>query len=200
MKLIRPNKDTLTLRDLSESEIVSLINLFTSEVWKAEYDFPEYPKWDNWSELIPLTFSGKCISKEKLLEFIKTGVYKTYHENNLIYIGETRSSTRHGMWARRNDFKSTVRGKLNQNGICTNGIQNPYGNGTKFLEIFGVEEMKNVSHRFHVVHSLFCKQAELEQLQMFYDKHKKLPVLHSEIDYNRITKKREESNLNQFFN
>ncbi len=73
MKLISPNKDSLILRDLSESEVESLIKLFTSEVWNAEYDFPEYPKWDSWSELIPLTFSGKCISKEKLLEFTKTG-------------------------------------------------------------------------------------------------------------------------------
>ena len=93
-----------------------------------------------------------------------------------------------GMWARRLDFLSTVRGNEE--------IKNPYGNGTKFIEVFGVEEIKNVSHSFHTVHPIFCKDAELEQLQMFYDEHGNLPALQSEIDYKRISKN---NNLLSFY-
>ena len=187
MKIIRPNSDSLIVKDLTESQIDSLIHIFTSQSWNAEYDLPEYPIWNNWSDSIPLNVAGKYINKEVLREFKKTGVYKIFYKDETIYIGETRSVTRNGMLARRSDFLSTIKGG--------DKIKNPYGNGTKFLENFCLDDIKYVSHRFHVVHPIYCKDAELEQLQIFYDENEKLPLLQTEWDYNRITK----SNLSSFF-
>jgi len=80
------------------------------------------------------------------------------------------------MWARRGDFRSTVLGE---------NIQNPYGNATRFLEEFG-KDISNVSHTFHYVHPIYCKQAEEELLQEYYKKHKTLPILQHEKDYKRV--------------
>lgn len=181
MILVRPNEHSLVLKNLSETQMQSIINLLTSDPYKADYEFAEYPKWDRWSERIPLSLDSRRIPKDKIVEYFKSGVYEIYHKDDLIYIGETRSSTRNGMWARRGDFRSTVKGGSR--------IKNPYGNGTKFLEVFGYSEMSNVSHRFHYVHPQFCKQAELELLKTYYKKHNKLPILHDEIDINKTINK-----------
>ncbi len=189
MILIRPNKDSLILKDLTEIQMNSAIELLKE--FGADYDIPVYPKWDNWSEKIPLTSMREDVSED----WKKSGVYKIYHKDEIIYIGETRSSTRAGMWARRYDFRSTIKNN--------NKIKNPYGNGTKFLEVFGIDEIENVSHQFHVVHPFFCKQAEIEQLKIYYDEHKKLPILHNDIDYDRTLKQIEIDNtpsLDEFMN
>jgi len=193
VKLIRPNKDSLILRNLSQSQIESIVELFTSNDWNADYEYAEYPNWESWSERIPLTTESKRIPKDKMTEYMKPGVYEIYREDELIYVGETRSSTRNGMWARRSDFRSTVRGG--------NRIKNPYGNGTKFLELFS-DDLHLVTHRFHYVHPLFCKKAELELLNKYYEVHQRLPVLHDDIDYNRTIKQMKINNtatLEDFF-
>jgi len=126
-----------------------------------------------------LTASAKEVHNQEL--YTRSGCYKVWHKNTLIYIGETRCQRgtgggRPGMWARRGDFRSTVLGE---------NIQNPYGNATRFLEEFG-KDISNVSHTFHYVHPIYCKQAEEELLQEYYKKHKTLPILQHEKDYKRV--------------
>ena len=181
MKLER-SENTLSLRSCTSAQMDAVIELLTSTYPKVEYDPPIYPKWDSWSTPISVTTSGKDLNRS---EYVKSGVYKIFHEDDgLIYIGETRcngslgnTKTRPGMWARRADFRSTIMGE---------NIRNPYGNGLKFLEVYGRKGLDCVYHRFHYVHPLYCKVAEQEQLQMYYNEYGKLPVLQSEHDYKRI--------------
>ena len=163
------DKDTSTfMKDM----IVSLLDV--------ETDNPEYPEFNEWSELVPLSLQGKSIPTD----YIRSGVYKIHHHDEVIYIGETRCDgtvvSRKGMWSRRGDFRSTAQ---------ANGkVKNPYGNALKFLEVYGIEEMDNVSHSFHYVHPKYCKEAELELLTTYYNEHNTLPMLQTEIDYKRVLK------------
>ena len=150
--------------------IVSLLDV--------ETDNPEYPEFDDWSDLVPMTRINEGIPTE----YIRSGVYKIYHNLKVIYIGETRCDgtvvSRKGMWSRRSDFRSTVQ---------SNGeVKNPYGNAVRFLELYGKEELNNVSHAFHYVHPKYCKEAELQLLKEYHAQHDTLPALQSEIDYKRV--------------
>lgn len=149
-----------------------------------EYEMPKYPLWDSWSPKIPLTSSARKVFNYK--RYTRSGCYKIWMNDEIIYIGETRcgieivngkrSAGRPGMWARRADFRSTILGK---------NIQNPYGNATRFVELFGTD-ISNVYHTFHDVHPVYCKDAELELLRDYYKIHGKLPVLQSDMDYKRV--------------
>lgn len=144
----------------------------------VEDDNPEYPEFDAWSDHVPMTRTREIIPSN----YIRSGVYKIYHKDDVIYIGETRCDgtvvSRKGMWSRRSDFKSTVQ---------SNGkVKNPYGNALRFLELYGKKELNKVSHTFHYVHPKYCKEAELQLLEEYQVQHDTLPALQSEIDYKRV--------------
>ncbi len=175
---IRQHATSLTIRGIDETTQQKIIRALQKE-FKFDYDVPTYPTWKEWSPKIPLTASAKEVHNQEL--YTRSGCYKVWHKNTLIYIGETRCQRgtgggRPGMWARRGDFRSTVLGE---------NIQNPYGNATRFLEEFG-KDISNVSHTFHYVHPIYCKQAEEELFQEYYKKHKTLPILQHEKDYKRV--------------
>jgi len=145
---------------------------------EVQDDNPEYPEFGDWSDRVSMTTYNKPVPTE----YIRSGVYKIYHNDDVIYIGETRCDgtvvSRKGMWSRRSDFRSTVQSE--------GKVKNPYGNALKFLELYGVNELVNVSHEFHYVHPKYCKEAEKDLLKEYYTTHYTLPNLQSEIDYKRI--------------
>jgi len=157
-------------RELMKEVLVDLCDFVCDE--------PEYPELINWSDQVPMTRINEVIPTE----YIRSGVYKIYHNNHVIYIGETRCDgtvvSRKGMWSRRSDFRSTVQ--------SDGKVKNPYGNALKFLELYGKEELNNVSHAFHHVHPKYCKEAELQLLKEYHAQHEVLPALQSGIDYKRI--------------
>ncbi len=180
MEVLRLNDEILKLNG-NKSEIDSAINLLLSSLNNINYEIPEYPKWDDWSEKIHIHIKARNV--RNVQKYYKSGVYRIYLDDKIIYIGESRcdnqnfSKGRKGMWNRRSDFRSTILG---------NNIRNPYGNGSKFLELFGREMLNLIWHDFHPVHSLFCKQSEIELLQDYYNEHGKLPALQSESVYKKI--------------
>ena len=177
---IKQDSNFLTIADIEFDIQKEIIELLQTK-YKFNYSIPEYPNWNNWSPKIRLTENANSIKNQTIYK--RAGCYKIWYNDELIYIGETRCdnilspNTRPGMWARRGDFRSTVLGK---------DIRNPYGNGSKFLEIFGRDAIKDTYHTFHHVHPLYCKEAELELLQNYYNEFGKLPILQSEHDYKRI--------------
>lgn len=178
MEILRLNDGIIKL-DGSKSEIDSTINLLLSTFNNINYETPEYPKWEDWSEKIHIDTKASDIRNVE--KYYKSGVYRIYLNDEIIYFGESRCDNqgkgRKGIWSRRSDFRSTITG---------NNIRNPYGNGSKFLELFGKEKTNSVWFDFHLVHSLYCKQAEIELLQNYYNEYNILPALQSESDYKKI--------------
>lgn len=177
---IRQLENALTIRGLSAAEQGQLIE-YLRHKYNFDYDAPQYPTWNDWSPKISLTAKAKDVPNQHL--YTRSGCYKVWHNDTLIYIGETRcqkgNGGRPGMWARRSDFRSTILGEE---------IQNPYGNATRFVEEFGNGEaiLAQTFHTFHYVHPLYCKQAEQDLLQEYYTLHGTLPILQHEKDYKRV--------------
>jgi hypothetical protein len=186
MELIQ-SKNSITIHGLDAQSKFDIISILESE-FNIKFEIPRKPKineLNNWSEKINIHSKASDIKNQK--DYIRSGVYKIWYNDELIYIGETRCdkllnpSTRPGMWARRGDFRSTVLGG--------DSIRNPYGNGTSFLKHFSLNELDNIYHTFHYVHRDFCKEIEIELLQEYYDLNNTLPILQSEHDYKRIKTK-----------
>lgn len=175
---IRQHATSLTIRDIDPDKQLEIVQLLQSH-YGFTHALPALPTWDNWSPKIPITAKAKDVPNQK--DYVTSGCYKVWYDDEVIYIGETRTQKgegtgRPGMWARRADFRSTILGK---------NIQNPYGNATRFVQEFG-DNIERVYHTFHYVHPMYCKQAEEELLREYYKLHGKLPLLQSEIDYKRI--------------
>lgn len=184
---IVPTKNSIVIHNLDEQSKQDIFNLLESN-FNIKIEIPNKPllsELTNWSDKIGFYQTSKDVTDYK--KFIRSGVYKIWYNDEVIYIGETRCdkhvnpATRPGMWARRGDFRSTILGG--------NTIRNPYGNGTSYLEKFSLDELDNIYHTFHYVHQDFCKEIELELLQEYYDTHNTLPILQSEHDYKRINLK-----------
>jgi len=182
--IIKKHRNNLNLLNCSKEEMEKILTFLENDM-DTSLKIEEYPTWDKWSDHINIMDHANSLGD--ISEFKRSGVYKIYHKKKLIYIGETRCDgslstkdhkVRNGMWARRGDFRSTA--------LSNGTVKNPYGNALSFLEKFGVDELKNVTHRFHVVSPEFCLEAETDLLQQYYDKHKTLPILQTEIDYKRV--------------
>lgn len=96
----------------------------------------------------------------------------------VIYIGESRATSRHSMLGRRTDFKGTVR----------NERLSPYGCGTVFKDIFGQEKINFVYQAYLPMHPSFCKTVELDLLSEFYKKYQKIPVCNPKLDLVKVKK------------
>lgn len=188
MQLIQ-SKNSITIHGLDTNSKSDMIKLLENQ-FNIKFEIPTKPKLNelvNWSDKINIHSKASEVKNQK--EYIRSGVYKIWYKDEVIYIGETRCdkilnpSTRPGMWARRGDFRSTILGG--------DSIRNPYGNGTSFLQHFSLDDLNDIYHTFHYVHQDFCKQIEIELLQEYYDLHGSLPKLQSEHDYKRITLKDE---------
>lgn len=96
----------------------------------------------------------------------------------VIYIGESRATSRNSMLGRRTDFKGTVR----------NERLSPYGCGTVFKELFGKDKINFVYQAYLPMHPSFCKDIELELLKQYYFNYGKIPACNPELDRVKINK------------
>jgi hypothetical protein len=99
-------------------------------------------------------------------------------DNNVIYIGESRATSRHSMLGRRTDFKGTVRNPRLQ----------PYGCGTVFKEQFGQDKINFVYQAYLPMHPSYCKTIELDLLSEYYKKFQKIPICNPELDLSKVKK------------
>lgn len=171
---IKQCSKSITIQNIDLEEQKKIIEILKKS-FSFNYSEPSYPKWDEWSPKISILSKAKDIDNQK--SYTQSGCYKIWLDDEVIYIGETRCTKtdkngRAGMWARRSDFKSTILGE---------NIQNPYGNGTRYLEKFG-KDISKVYHSFHYVHPMFCKQAEQELIKEYYKTYGRLPILQHEQD------------------
>ena len=91
---------------------------------------------------------------------------------NVIYIGESRATTRNCMLGRRTDFKGTVR----------NDRLSPYGCGTAFKEKFGKENIDKVYQAYLPMHPSHCKNTEIKLLGLYFQKFGKIPPCNPPLD------------------
>lgn len=120
--------------------------------------------------------------------FNKKPVGQANHlDENVFYIGESRSSIRNAMMGRRNDFKHTVK----KNPLS------PYGVGTLFKENYGKENIDKVYQAYYPIPPYRCKEQETIFLVDYYKKYKRIPICNHSNDLNRIESLA--SNLMNFF-
>ena len=97
-------------------------------------------------------------------------------QSEVIYIGESRATTRNCMLGRRTDFKGTVK----------NERLSPYGCGTAFKEKFGKENIKYVYQAYLPMHNSLVKEAEMQMLCMYYKKYNDIPACNPVSDLRRV--------------
>lgn len=102
----------------------------------------------------------------------------------IIYIGESRATTRNCMLGRRTDFKGTVR----------NNRLSPYGCGTAFKEKYGKETIEYVYQAYLPMHNSLVKDRELDMLVMFYKYHGSIPECNPPSDLRRVQLRIENEN------
>ena len=95
--------------------------------------------------------------------------------NEVIYIGESRATTRHSMLGRRTDFRGTVR----------NERLSPYGCGTAFKESIGQDKIDYVYQAYLPMHPSYCKITELELLAKYFLKYNQIPVCNPALDLSK---------------
>jgi hypothetical protein len=96
----------------------------------------------------------------------------------VIYIGESRATSRNSMLGRRTDFRGTVR----------NERLSPYGCGTAFKEAFGQNKINHVYQAYLPMHPSYCKSIELELLAKYFAKYNKIPVCNPPLDLAKTQK------------
>jgi|TARA_A100001388_G_scaffold275857_1_gene262244 hypothetical protein len=94
----------------------------------------------------------------------------------IIYIGESRATTRNCMLGRRTDFKGSVR----------NVRLSPYGCGTAFTQKIGKEYIDNVYQAYLPMHNSLVKEAEMQMLIMYYRYYGRIPVCNPDSDLRRV--------------
>jgi hypothetical protein len=97
-------------------------------------------------------------------------------DQGVIYIGESRATTRNCMLGRRTDFKGTVR----------NERLSPYGCGTAFKNNFGKNQIDQTYQAYLPMHSSLVKNTEMELLCQYYQKYNRIPVCNPESDLRRV--------------
>jgi hypothetical protein len=96
----------------------------------------------------------------------------------VIYIGESRATSRNSMLGLRTYFKGTVR----------NNRLSPYGCGTAFKENFGQDRIDYVHQAYLPMHPSYCKITELELLGEYYKKYQRIPVCNPALDLSKVKK------------
>tara|TARA_B100000927_G_scaffold287983_1_gene281821 strand:+ start:2318 stop:2956 length:639 start_codon:yes stop_codon:yes gene_type:complete len=99
-----------------------------------------------------------------------------YLDPSVIYIGESRATTRNCMLGRRTDFKGTVR----------NNRLSPYGCGTAFKNNFDKALIDNCYQAYLPMHSSLVKDHEMDLLVKYYKTYNKIPICNPESDLRRV--------------
>jgi len=97
-------------------------------------------------------------------------------DSGVIYIGESRATTRNCMLGRRTDFKGTVR----------NERLSPYGCGTAFKNNFGKDQINHAYQAYLPMHSSLVKETEMDLLAAYYLKYNRIPVCNPDSDLRRV--------------
>ena len=111
-----------------------------------------------------------------------TGIASDLGENNYKRRG------RAGMWARRSDFRSSATSLGNREAIYQQA------NAVRFINTYGRERLIDVYHKFHPCPAQYCKEAEGDHLQMFFEEYGTIPKIQDESDAKRVC-----GNLIKFF-
>lgn len=94
----------------------------------------------------------------------------------VIYIGESRATTRNCMLGRRTDFKGTVR----------NDRLSPYGCGTAFKNNFGQSQINYCYQAYLPMHASLVKETEMDLMCLYYKQYGRIPVCNPENDLRRV--------------
>ena len=141
---------------------------------------PIIPNEIIWSPRINLLQAFKKVPKE----YKKSGVYRVYYDDTMIYIGCTQcdgtlKGKRQGMWARRQDFKSSLKGQRQTYFAIDKTMADYYYNGEKMP----LDEYKRISHEFFVCHPDVSENLEQVLQQEYKDEHGDLPLLNRVENY-----------------
>jgi len=126
-----------------------------------------------WSNKIPLGFKFKKVP----LEFISSGAYRVYYDNQIIYIGSSDSDgripgRRKGMWGRRADWKSTLLG-CKRYKCASSEITTHFYDGKDFPE----SDLNRIAHEFFACHPDSARELEFKLQKEHKDEHGDLPLL-----------------------
>lgn len=99
-----------------------------------------------------------------------------YLDQGVIYIGESRATTRNCMLGRRTDFKGTVR----------NERLSPYGCGTAFKENFQKSDIDHCYQAYLPMHSSLVKEAEMDLMCSYYATYGRIPICNPDSDRRRV--------------
>jgi hypothetical protein len=102
--------------------------------------------------------------------------YTNYLDEGVIYMGESRASTRNSMLGRRTDFRGTVR----------KDRLSPYGCGTAFKKHFEKNEINNCYQAYLPMHSSLVKDFEMNMLIDYYKKFNRIPICNPDSDLRRV--------------
>ena len=134
-----------------------------------------------WSDPIRLDMMFKTTPSE----LKSSGVYKIYMDDKLIYIGSSDSygrlrGKRAGMWGRRADFKSSLKGDKRQTYMdIPNLLSKYFYNGKKFP----MKDICRFSHRFFSCHPDLVRDIEYKVQKEYKDEHGDLPLLNRVENY-----------------
>jgi hypothetical protein len=101
-----------------------------------------------------------------------------YTDENVFYIGESRSITRQGMINRGKDFRGTVK----------NHVHCPHGCGTAFINYFGREKINEVYQAYLPLPAYLCKEREMDLLVEYFKMHNRLPLCNHKMYFKRVQK------------
>jgi len=119
-----------------------------------------------WSEKVALNKTFRKVPTD----FIRSGVYRVFYDDEIIYIGSSESDGRikdgrKGMWARRADFKTTLLG-CERYKCASSEISKFFYNNKKFPE----KDMYRIKHQFSPCHPDNARDLEFK----IQTEHKKL--------------------------
>jgi len=167
LEKIPPNFTTILKEHLKKYNIVAIEPEVIDEI--------------QWSEKIPLHKSIKPIPSQ----FKSSGVYKIYMDDKEIYIGSSDSDgnipgKRLGMFGRRADFKSSLKGDKRQTYMdIPNLLSKYFYEGKKFP----MKDICRFSHKFFSCHPDLVRDLEYKIQKEYKDKHGDLPLLNRVENY-----------------
>ena len=151
------------------------------EVSIADPDLTDFTAWhhidESWSKDWGFDKAQPGCYVYGLFENKPTGT-ANFLDPNVIYIGESRATTRNCMLGRRTDFKGTVR----------NDRLSPYGCGTAFKEHFGKDKIDMVYQAYLPMHPSHCKTTEVKLLGLYFQKFGKIPSCNPSLDSSKAQK------------
>jgi hypothetical protein len=153
----------------------------TYQIIIDEPDLTKFTEWhhidESWSKDWGFDKAQPGCYVYGLFEEAPTGL-ANFLDAHVIYIGESRATTRNCMLGRRTDFKGTVR----------NDRLSPYGCGTAFKEKFGKDKIDMVYQAYLPMHPSFCKTTEIKLLGEYFQKFGKIPPCNPVLDLTKTQK------------